>query len=65
MDLDNLKIETLPSIPPNSNPFHHDRWNMGQAIGEDLYMMFSNHDSQPMEFMILVDTKTGKRVKIS
>lgn len=59
-----VDVKTMESFPPNSNPFHHDYFNMGQQIGENLVMMFRNHPDEKMKYMILVDTKTGKRLSI-
>lgn len=60
-----LKTEVLPSFPPNSNPFRHDLWNMGQSIGLEHMMMFRNHPSEDLDYLIIVNTTTGERVKLS
>ena len=59
-----VDVKTMEPFPPNSNPFQHDYFNMGQQIGENLVMMFRNHPHEKMKYLILVDTKTGKRVAI-
>ena len=59
------KIEKLKPFPPNSNPFRHDAWNMGQAMGKDLHIMFANHASEDCKYLILVQESTGKRVRIN
>jgi hypothetical protein len=57
--------ETLESFPANCNPFHHDEWNMGTRIGKSLMMMHANHADEEMHFMIIVNTETGARVKLT
>ena len=59
-----FKVVELDSFPTNSNPFHHDSYNMGQQIGTNITAMFANHSTEKMRYLILVDNKTGKRVKI-
>lgn len=58
------KMETLPSLPPNSNPFEHDLWNMGQRIGKEHMLMFRNHPLEDLDYLIVVNTTTGERVKL-
>jgi hypothetical protein len=57
-------IEELESIPAESNPFHHDLYNMGTQMGKDLMIMHGNHSSEDCEYLILVNTKTGRRFRI-
>jgi hypothetical protein len=59
-----MNLEKMEPIPPGSNPFHHDLFNMGQQIGKDLMLMFSNHSDEECKYLILVNTKTGERTKI-
>lgn len=60
-----VKMKTMDSIPPNSNPFDHDFYNMGTTIGKDLIMMYGNHPDQSMPYFILVDTVSGKRLRFN
>ena len=53
-------ISKLESFPPG-NPFLHDCFNMGQRMGENLTVMFSNHDSEPCKHLIFCNEKTGER----
>jgi hypothetical protein len=54
----------LENNPPESNPYHHDVYNMGQDQGLDLHMMFGNHASEPCRYLIFIQKSTGKRFKI-
>ena len=60
-----IEIEYLTPFPENSNPYHHDEYNMGETRGCGLELMYSNHGSEICKFLILVDKHSGKRVKIS
>lgn len=58
-------VEEMTDFPPNSNPYHYDLYNMGQAVGaagesniEVMYDKF-NPDS-----FIVVHKPTGKRICI-
>ena len=58
------RVEELKSIPANSNPYHHDLDNMGQAFSKEWQMMFKNHSSEPADWVIFVHLPTGRRFKI-
>lgn len=60
-----ITTEKLESFPANSNPYHHDIYNMGQDLGENLHMMFGNHATEKCKYIILIDTKTGERTRIN
>jgi len=60
-----INMKKIDPIPPGSNPFDNDWYNMGTKIGKDLIMMYANHPHQQMKYMILVDIKTGDRFKIN
>ena len=55
-------IETMESIPVGANPFHYDHFNMGTSFGPENQMVAMYNDR--MAFVILIDRKTGKRIKI-
>ena len=59
-----VKTRDMDPIPPNSNPFEHDAYNMGTKIGKDLMMMHCNHPHNEMSYFILVDTVSGERVRV-
>lgn len=54
--------EMEPIAP--GNPYLSDPYHMGEAMGKDFYIMMENHDSECCPYLILVNTKTGQRVKI-
>lgn len=59
-----VKTRDMDPIPPNSNPFEHDPYNMGTKIGKDLMMMHGNHPHNAMSYFILVDTVSGERIRV-
>lgn len=46
------------------NPFHYDLYHMGQDFSKGTMIMYANHDNEPGEFMILVNKRTGDRMRI-
>ena len=60
-----MKVELLSSFPPGENPFCHDHFNMGQTMGKNVTVMFGNHSSEEMGYLIVVNTRTGERIKIT
>lgn len=59
------KIEELSSFPPNSNPYHHDHYNMGQDFSKEWHMMFENHTTESAKWVIFIHTPTGRRFRIN
>lgn len=59
-----MNIVPMEDLPPKSNPFHHDRYHMGQVVGTNCTIMFENHRDQPCKYLIIINTETGKRVKV-
>lgn len=57
--------DNLKAFPPNSNPFNHDSFHMGQSFGKSHMLMFPNHSSEPLKYFILIDTATGKRIRFT
>jgi hypothetical protein len=59
-------IETLEPMPmPENpeqelNPFHHDLFSMGTRINNRFTAMYGTNENE----VIIVDIKTGKRVKL-
>jgi hypothetical protein len=60
-----FKISCMDAFPPNSNPFLHDLYHMGQKVGSDLWLMTPTHSHHPWKYLIFVDESTGQRVLIS
>lgn len=58
-------VVKLESIPPGSNPYLSDMFNMGTPMGKDILVMHKNHQNEDMEWMILVQRSTGKRLVIN
>lgn len=59
-----MKIEQLTSFPPKDNPFHHDLYHMGQRMGTNVVVMFENHPTAKMDYLIVVNTETGERARV-
>jgi len=47
------------------NPFCQDAFNMGEQIGTNVTVMFGNHDHEHCDYLIVVNTKTGERIRIT
>ena len=62
--LPGIAVEVLDPIPPNANPFHHDRYHMGGNIGTNVMMMNGQHKSEYCHYIILVNRETGARIRI-
>ncbi len=60
-----MKMEHLSPFPPNCNPYHHDAFNMGYKLGENVTAMFQNHPHNHMAWLRLINTETGERVEIT
>lgn len=56
-----IRIKEMDSIPPGSNPYLYDSYNMGCDINKDIHAMFSSTGS----YIILIFNKTGRRIHIS
>lgn len=56
-----MEIKSMPSIPPNSNPFHYDHFSQGVNINDRFLAMFTDSCSNEL---IIVDKYTGTRKKL-
>ena len=56
------QIEKLESIPSGANPFDHDSYHMGTSFGLEDRMVVMYDDK--LKYVILIDRKNGKRIKI-
>jgi len=56
-----FRIEEMPAITPNENPFEHDPYHMG-GENEELTLMFARFEHN--EYCILVHVPTGRRIRI-
>lgn len=59
-----MPVEELPAIPPNSNPFIHNAYHMGTILGKNVTVMFEKHESDYQDYIIVINTATGERMKI-
>lgn len=63
-----IKVVQLESIPAGANPFHHDNFHMGSHLVRGWVAMHQAHDDpanpRPLEYLILINTRTGKGLKI-
>lgn len=59
-------MDSMPRAKPNQviNPFHFDFYHMGQNFSKHVMIMMANHDTEPAKYMILINVKTGERVRI-
>ena len=55
-------IERLEPIPSGANPFDHDSHHMGVSFGLEERMVAMFDDK--LKYVILIDRKSGKRLKI-
>ncbi len=65
-----MKIEEMSPMTPNSdkspiNPFWHDAYNMGEYLGTNVAVMFSNHSEKHCPYLIIVNRITGERKRIT
>lgn len=58
-----MHLDPMSSTGPG-NPFNYDAYHMGMQMGKNHYIMFPNHGNEDLKYFILVDTRTGNRVKI-
>lgn len=64
LDNKSIKIAELPAFPAKSNPFNHDAYHMGTPIGNNCYIMHSCHTTEECEYLIIINTTTGERLKV-
>lgn len=59
----------LPPIPAGDNPFWHDSMSMGTSLVRGWVLMHpgfdSKEDPRAMEWVYLVNTRTGQRIQIT
>ena len=59
-----IHTEKMESIPPNSNPFLHDLYNMGMDIGRNVTVMFEAHNGEKADYIIVINKETGERIRL-
>ena len=55
-----VEIKQLESFPPNSNPFHHDQYNMGAPVNQSKMLLIGRE----VDYLILVDVVSGERYQL-
>lgn len=60
-----MTSEMILPIVANSNPFNHDLYHMGTKLGTNVIVMYANHPSEEMTYLIIVNVITGERMKVS
>lgn len=60
-----FEVEPLQPFPPNENPYHHDYYNMGTQVGNNLTIMFAATNKEFAKFIIIVNNVTGERIKVN
>jgi len=61
-----FRIEQLEPLPPDENPFLHDRFHMGNSLGSNVMLMYrGSGEDQPADYLIVVHIPTGQRLKIT
>jgi hypothetical protein len=67
-----ITTRKMSSIPIGDNPFNHDFSNMGTELVRGVIIMHPGYDAKtpeeglqyPLGYLILVNTRTGNRVKV-
>lgn len=59
-----MKVEKIENIKPG-NPFLSDPYNMGIKIGSNITIMFGKFENDIHEYIIIVNTLTGNRLRIN
>jgi hypothetical protein len=60
-----FNVEPLPPFPAGENPYHHDFFNMGTPVGNNLTIMFAATNKEFAKYIIIVNNVTGERIKVS
>lgn len=58
-----IKVEKMDKIDPG-NPFNTDQYRMGTDLGNNVTAMFQNFAKDRADYVIVINTVTGERVKI-
>lgn len=62
-----LRADQIKPFPPNCRDvWNHDAYHMHRSIdiGTNVALLLANHVSEPAKYIIVVNTDTGKRVKV-
>ena len=61
-------VQHMSAIPPDSNPFHYDAYNMGTSLVRGWTVMHEGPDSteqRPLRYLILINGRTGQRIRVN
>lgn len=63
-----VRVSDAGDIPVGANPFHHDSCRMGTTLVRGWMAMHEGYDSEiskfPLSHLILVNTRTGQRIRL-
>lgn len=59
-----MSARIMPAIPPGTNAFRSDVYNMGTRVARNMLVMHNTFEEQDAEYIILVNEVTGERVRI-
>lgn len=65
-----MQIENMQPMVPNSdgtpfNPFNQDSYHMGVQLGSNVTIMMENFENSPCKYLIVINTITGERKRIT
>jgi len=60
-----ISMDLMDRIPAGDNPYSHDLFHMGKSVGSNITVMFASHDDQVCDYLILIDQRTGERVRVT
>lgn len=62
------KVQHEDPIPPHSNPYHYDAFNMGSGLVRGWEIMHEGYDRPeqptPLHYVILINKRTGQRIRV-
>jgi len=60
-----IKVKKGKKYKAGVNLMHQDPFNMGQRMGTNVYLLFGQHPSEEMKYLIVVDETTGESVRLT
>lgn len=64
MKIVDMEPMDITNHPTPLNPFLQDAYHMGERLGNNAAVMFSNHPFRYCPYLIVIDLETGERKKI-
>ncbi len=59
-----ISVIEIDPIPAGDNPYRHDNWRQGLSISKHWEVMFATHSKDEIDYVRLINTKTGRRFDI-